>query len=43
VLEGFSIKGGVERDGVYFVVKDEKAKAAETEVKKWLQKLKIIK
>src|SRR4051812_5726639 len=36
VLEGFTIKGGIERDGVYFVIKDEKAKKAETEVKKWL-------
>ena len=43
VLKGFSIKGGVERDGVYFVIKGEKAKEAETEIKKWLQKIKIIK
>jgi len=43
VLEGFEIKGGVERDGVYFIFKDEKAKEAETKVKKWLQKIKIIK
>ena len=42
VLEGFSIKGGVERDGVYFVIKDEKAKEAATEVKRWLQKIKVI-
>ncbi len=43
VLEGFETKGGVERDGVYFVIKDEKAKEAEIEVKKWLEKLKLIK
>lgn len=43
VLEGFEIKGGVERDGKYFVIKDERAKEAETEVKKWLQKIKLIK
>jgi len=43
VLEGFEIKGGVERDGVYFVIKGEKAKAAETEVRKWLRKIKVIK
>src|SRR3954463_7838479 len=42
VLEGFSIKGGVERDGVYFVIKDEKAKEAETKVKEWLEKIGII-
>jgi len=43
VLEGFSIRGGVERDGVYFVIKGEKAKEAETEVKKWLRGIKLIK
>lgn len=41
VLEGFSIKGGIERDGVLFVMKDEKAKEAKTEIKRWLQKIKI--
>jgi flavodoxin len=43
ILEGFEIEGGVERDGKYLVIKDEKAKEAETEVKKWLQKIKVIK
>ncbi len=43
VLEGFEMKGGIERDGVYLVIKDEKAKEAEAEVKKWLEKLKLIK
>lgn len=43
VLEGFTVKGGVERDGVYFVIKDEKAKEAETEINKWLQRIKLIK
>lgn len=43
ILEGFSIKGGVERDGIYFVIKGEKAKEAETEVKKWLRKIKLMK
>lgn len=42
VLEGFSIRGGSERDGQYLVIKDEKAKEAETKVKSWLQKIKII-
>ena len=41
VLEGFEIKGGIERDGVYFVIKDEKAKEAETKVKSWLQKINV--
>ncbi|MDX2045858.1 MAG: flavodoxin [Chitinophagaceae bacterium] len=43
VLEGFSIRGGSERDGQYLVIKDEKAKEAETKVQKWLQKIKVIK
>ena len=43
VLEGFSIKGGIERDGVLFVMKGEKLKEAESEVKSWLKKIKVIK
>lgn len=43
VLEGFEMKGGVERDGVFFVIKDEKKAEAEIKVKKWLQKIKLIK
>jgi flavodoxin len=42
VLEGFEIKGGVERDGQYLVIKDEKEKEAERKVKKWLQKIKLV-
>lgn len=42
VLKGFSVTGGVERDGVYFVIKGEKAKEAEAEIKRWLQKIKVI-
>ena len=43
VLEGFTMTGGIERDGVYFVIKDEKAKAAEISVEKWLQRIKVLK
>jgi flavodoxin len=43
VLEGFSIRGGLERDGEYLVIRDEKRKEAETSVKNWLQKIKLIK
>ncbi len=43
VLEGFSIAGGIEKDGKLLVIKDEKAKDAEREVKQWLQKIKVIK
>ena len=43
VLEGFTMKGGSERDGQRLVIKDEMAKQAETKVKEWLQKIKLIK
>jgi len=43
VLEGFSIKGGVERDGQPRLSKEEKVKEAEMKVKEWLQKIKLIK
>jgi len=43
VLEGFSTKGGIERDGVLFVMEGEKEKEAEAEVKKWLQKINLLK
>ena len=42
ILEGFEIKGGIERDGQLFVIKDERAKDAEAKVKKWLQKIKLL-
>jgi flavodoxin len=43
VLEGFSTKGGIERDGIYLAIKDEKRKEAEKEVREWLQKIKLLK
>lgn len=43
ILEGFVIKGGVERDGQLLVIKDKKRKEAETKVKQWLQKIKVVK
>ena len=43
ILEGFTTKGGVERDGQYLVIKGEKAKEAEADVKRWLQKINVIK
>lgn len=43
LLEGFEIKGGVERDGVLFVIKDQKKKEAAAKVKTWLQKIKLFK
>jgi flavodoxin len=41
VMEGFSMQGGIERDGVYLAIKDEKRKEAEAKVKAWLQKIKL--
>jgi len=41
ILEGFSAKGGVERDGIYFVMEGEKEKEIETKVRQWIQKIKI--
>lgn len=38
VLEGFSTKGGIERDGVLFVMEGDKEKQVEADVKKWLKK-----
>ena len=43
LLEGFSTKGGVERDGIYFVMEGEKGKQARDEVKKWLKKINLLK
>lgn len=39
VLEGFSTKGGIERDGVLFVMEGEKEVQVQAAVKSWLQKL----
>jgi flavodoxin len=41
ILEGFAIQGGLERDGEYLVIKGKKAERAQTEVKKWLRRIKI--
>jgi len=43
MLDGFTIKGGVESDGRPRLSEEENAKEAEREVKKWLQKIKLIK
>lgn len=41
ILEAFSIKGGVERDGILFVMEGEKERQAREGVRKWLQKIKM--
>ena len=43
IMEGFTTRGGVDKDGKAFLTKDENRKEAEVEVKQWLQKIKVIK
>lgn len=43
VLEGFSTKGGIERDGILFVMEGEKEKQTRDAITKWLQKINLIK
>ncbi|MEQ9441891.1 MAG: flavodoxin [Cyclobacteriaceae bacterium] len=42
ILEGFSIKGGIERDGILFVMEGDKAEEAEAKVEEWLQEIEIL-
>ncbi|WP_134087847.1 flavodoxin [Olivibacter sp. XZL3] len=42
VLEGFSTKGGVERDGILYVMEGEKEKQVQLEVQSWLKKIGLI-
>lgn len=42
VLKGFSTKGGVERDGIMFVIEGDKKIRVNAEIEKWLQKIKVI-
>lgn len=39
VLEGLTMKGGIERDGILFVMEGEKKIEAERKVKEWLNRL----
>ena len=41
ILEGFAIKGGIERDGIYLAIKGERKKEVAKQVKLWLQRLSI--
>jgi flavodoxin len=42
ILEVFSIKGGIERDGVYLAIKGDRATKVKSEVKKWLEKINVL-
>lgn len=39
ISEAFSVKGGIERDGILFVMEGEKAVQVNQEVRNWLQKI----
>lgn len=41
ILEGFSTVGGIERDGILFVMEGEKKMDVEKEVRKWLESINI--
>lgn len=43
VLEGLETKGGMEKEGVLFVMKGEKLRAVETEVREWMRRIELIK
>ncbi|MNK06785.1 flavodoxin [compost metagenome] len=43
VLKAYTTKGGIERDGIHFVMEGERKVEVKAEVKKWLQELKLIK
>jgi len=42
VLEGFVIRGGLERDGQYLVIRGARAEEAQKEVEIWLRKIKML-
>jgi flavodoxin len=41
VLEGFSTKGGLERDGIYLAIKGERREEVHAEVTDWLQRIQV--
>lgn len=43
ILAGYSTKGGVERDGIIFVMEDEKEKQVQEDVKEWLLEIGLVK
>ncbi|MBD2701558.1 flavodoxin [Spirosoma sp. BT702] len=43
VVDGFTMRGGSERDGQLLVIQGEKAKEAETDVVKWLREINVLK
>jgi flavodoxin len=42
VLEGFTTTGGIERDGIYLAIKDERAREVRSQVRDWLRRIKVL-
>lgn len=42
VLEGYSTKGGIEKDGILFVMEGEKEKQVQSEIQRWLENIGLI-
>lgn len=42
IVEGYSTKGGSERDGILFVMEGEKEKQVRVEIQKWLKKTGLV-
>lgn len=42
ILEGFTTKGGIERDGQLLVIKESRAEEVQKEVESWLRKIKML-
>jgi flavodoxin len=42
VLEGFTTTGGIERDGIYLAIKDERAREVRSQVRDWLKRIKVL-
>lgn len=42
VLQGFSVKGGIERDGILLAIKDQRAKEVNLQVQSWLKNSHIL-
>lgn len=43
VLEGFTTRGGIEKEGKLLMIQGDKAQSTEAEVKDWLRKIKVVK
>jgi flavodoxin len=43
VLQGFTTRGGSERDGQYLLIKEARAEEAQKEVESWLKRIKMLK